>query len=198
MAAATFACPKCRTEFEASPTVDRQEFSCPTCAEELEAFFFPALFRPRETGAIAAALLEQSDTSCFYHPQKQAAQVCDGCGRLICSLCSIEMGNEHLCPNCLSSGRRKGTLDALQNNRTCYDKVALSLALLGIPFYVFAIFLAPAVLYITVRHWNSPGSVMGVSRTRFIVASILAVLELILCIAIAIFVVVHPVPHPTR
>jgi hypothetical protein len=189
MAVATFTCPKCRTEFEASPTLDHQEFSCPKCAEEIETFFFPALFRPRETGVAAVALLDQTEASCFYHPQKQAAQVCDGCGRLICSLCSVEMGAEHLCPNCISSGRRKGKITSLENSRTCYDKIALSLSLLGIVFYVFAFILSPIVIFLAIRHWNSPGSVMGVSRTRFIVAIVLASLEFVGCIGIAILFV---------
>jgi hypothetical protein len=179
MAAATFACPKCQTEFEASSEMDRRECACLRCGSELEAFFFPALFRPRQTGVAATMLVDQTEASCFYHAQKQATQVCDGCGRLICALCSIDLAHEHLCPNCISSGRRKGKITTLETSRTCYDRVALSLSILGILFYVFSIILTPVVIYITIRHWNSPGSVLGVSKVRFVIAIILASLELL-------------------
>lgn len=190
MAAATFACPKCKTEFAASSEIDHQEFACPSCASELDAFYFPALFRSREVGAAATTLVDQTETSCFYHPQKQAAQVCSGCGRLICSLCSIEMGSEHLCPSCISSGRRKGKITTLEHNRTCYDRIALSLAVLGIVFYIVSIILAPITLYVAIRHWNSPGSVLGVSRSRFVIAIVIASLQLLAWIAFFLFLVV--------
>jgi hypothetical protein len=126
------------------------------------------------TGASAAALVDHTEASCFYHPQKQAQRVCDGCGRLICALCSIELGTEHLCPNCLASGRKKGKITTLENTRTRYDSIALSLAILGMVIYMLSIFLAPATIYIAIRHWNSPGSLLGSGKTRFVIAVILA------------------------
>jgi hypothetical protein len=188
MAIATFGCPKCRTEFEAPTATDHLEFSCPTCASQLEAFFFPALYREGPLGVAAGALVDHTEASCFYHPQKQAAQVCDGCGRLICSLCVIDLGPEHLCPNCISSGRKKGKITSLENHRTCYDRIALSLAILGMLFGIVSIFTAPAAIYVSIRHWKSPGSLLGVSRKRFVIAIVLASLEVLFWIAIVILV----------
>jgi hypothetical protein len=130
-------------------------------------------------GRAATALVDHAEASCFYHPQKQAAQVCDGCGRLICNLCSVDLGSEHLCPSCISAGRRKGKITALEGSRTCYDRISLSLAFVGIVFYGFSIILAPIAIYIAIRHWNSPGSLLGVSKNRYVIAIILATLELI-------------------
>jgi hypothetical protein len=192
MVASTLTCPKCKTEFEAAPETGRQECSCPNCAAILEAFFFPAFFRERPVEAPAAMLIDQTEACCFYHPQKQAAQVCEGCGRLICSLCSIQLGQEHLCPTCISAGKRKGKIAALENSRTCYDKVALSVSILGIVFYIFSIVTAPIVIYLVIRHWNSPGSVLGVSRTRFIIALVLALVELGGWITVAALVIINP------
>ncbi len=169
-----------------------REVSCPNCSSELEAFFLPALFRTRTVETPAAMLIDQTEASCFYHAQKQAAQVCDGCGRLICSLCSIQMGQEHLCPSCVSSGKRKGKIAALENSRTCYDKVALSIAILGILFYFFTIITAPIVIYLAIRHWNSPGSVLGVSHSRFVIAIIIASLEICGWIAFAVILIANP------
>jgi hypothetical protein len=129
-------------------------------------------------GAAATSLLDQSEAACFYHPQKQAAQVCDGCGRLICNLCSVELGSEHLCPTCISAGRRKGTISVLEGSRTCYDRIAMSLAVVGIIIYWLSIVLAPIAIYLAIRHWNSPGSLLGVSKNRYVIAIVLASLEL--------------------
>jgi len=178
MAAASFECPKCHTELEASPEPAQLECTCPKCDSQLLAWFFSPLFRSRAVGASATSLIDQSEASCFYHPQKQAAQVCDGCGRLICSLCSVELGAEHLCPSCISAGRRKGKITSLEGSRTCYDRIAMSLAIVGILFYAFSIVLAPIAIYVAIRHWNSPGSLLGVSKNRYVIAIIIASLEL--------------------
>jgi hypothetical protein len=179
MPAASFACPACKTAFDIEPGTEHIEAVCPTCNAGLEAYFFPAFYRATPVGTAAVALADHTEASCFYHPQKQAGRVCDSCGRLICSLCSIELGAEHLCPNCLSSGKKKGKLTTLENTRTKYDSIALTLAAVGIFVSFFAFITAPAAIYISIRHWNSPGSLMGTSRLRFVVAIILAVVELL-------------------
>jgi len=179
MAEAAYPCPKCQTQLAIEPGTAEVAASCPQCASPIEAYFFPAFFRPAEAGAVPSALVDNTEASCFYHPQKQAQRVCDGCGRLICALCSVEMGAEHLCPSCIASGKKKGKLTTLENNRTRYDSIALSLAVFGLLVYVFAIFLAPAAIYVAIRHWNSPGSLLGVSKTRFVIAILISVFSLL-------------------
>ena len=195
MPEATFACPQCKTPMSVPEGADHINGACPSCASGFEAFFFPALYRPREAGAAAATLVDHTEASCYYHPQKQAVQVCDGCGRLVCALCSIDLGSEHLCPNCLSAGKRKGKITSLENVRTCYDRIALSLAILGIVFYFVSIILAPIALYISIRHWNSPGSLLGVSRRRFIIAIALASLELLAWLILLLTLILNPGSH---
>ena len=174
-------CPKCKTAFEVD-LGDAEEFSskCPGCAADLETFLFPAFTRQREVGAAAAAILETTDASCFYHPQKQAARICDGCGRMICELCSIDLSGRHQCPACISSGKKKGKITTLENNRTRWDSIALSLAIFGIFLSVAAIILSPAAIYIAIRHWNDSGSlVTGRSKGKFIVAVVIATVTLV-------------------
>jgi hypothetical protein len=197
MAEATFACPKCRTPLAVPEGANPFEVACPGCSSEMEAFFFTAFFRPRTAGAAATTLVDHSEASCFYHPQKQAVQVCDGCGRFICALCSIEMDHEHLCPSCLSAGKRKGKITSLENTRTCYDRIALSVACLGIIIWPVSFILASAAIYLSIRHWNSPGSLLGVSRNRFIIAIVIASLELIGWIIVGlVFFFSHAKPSP--
>jgi hypothetical protein len=174
MPAAEFACPTCKTAFLVEPgTVDATAI-CPGCASSLEAHFYPAFFRPPEPGVAASQLTDLSEASCFYHPQKQAARVCDGCGRLLCALCSVDLGDQHLCPACISSGRKKGRIKTLETSRTRFDSIALSLAVGGCFLSIFSFVLAPAAIYLTIRHWNSPQGALGGGKTRFVFAVIIA------------------------
>jgi uncharacterized paraquat-inducible protein A len=180
MPAAEFACPKCKTAFSVAPGTVDAEAACPTCYSELRAHFFPSFFRTPEIGVAASELLDQADASCFYHPQKQAVRVCDGCGRLLCALCSVDMGSEHLCPSCISSGRKKGKLTTLENSRVRYDSIALSLAVLGMVLSFASLVLAPASIYIAIRHWKSPGGLVSSgSRIRMIIALVIASISLL-------------------
>jgi hypothetical protein len=192
MPASTFSCPKCRAALAIESGTTETVAVCPHCASAIEAFFFPAFFRPMQAGTAATALADHTEASCFYHPQKQAMRVCDGCGRLICALCSIEMGAEHLCPTCLASGKKKGKITTLEDTRTRYDSIAMSLAVFGMLFYAFAIFLAPAAIYLSIRHWNSPGSLVGSSKTRFVIAILLASGTLLLWFAFFGTLFLHP------
>jgi hypothetical protein len=187
-------CPKCKRAFEVD-SGEAEEFSskCPGCDADLQTFLFPAFTRRRELGATATAIMDATDASCFYHPQKQAAQVCDGCGRMICQLCSIGLSSQHLCPACISSGRKKGKLTNLENNRTRWDSIALSLAIFGVFLSVAAIFLSPAAIYIAIKHWNDVGSVVtGSSKGKFIVAIVIATLTLICYAGIVAVLIVYP------
>jgi hypothetical protein len=174
MAAATITCPRCRATLEVEPGTGEIHAACPQCAEPIEAYFFPAFFRPIESGAVASAIVDTSEASCFYHPLKQAAGVCDGCGRMICALCSVDLGNEHLCPTCIASGKKKGKLTTLEDRRTRYDNVAMALAV-GSFFFPYLFFLIPpAAIFVAIRNWRRPGSLLGVSHVRFVIAILIA------------------------
>lgn len=181
----------CDTALAIEPGTGEITSTCPRCAAPIEAYFFPAFFQAEKRGVTPSALVDQTEASCFYHPQKQALRVCDGCGRLICALCAIELGEEHLCPNCLASGKKKGKITTLEDSRTRYDSIALSLAAFGIMVYFLSIFLAPAAIYMAIRHWNSPGSILGVSKVRFVIAIILACVSLLFWITIFGVLIFH-------
>jgi hypothetical protein len=82
-----------------------------------------------------------------------------------------------LCPGCFEKGRTKGRIKNLENHRTCYDTIALLVAavpLVMIVFPWFTIFTAPLAIYLTVRHWKAPTSIIRRTKIRFILAFILA------------------------
>jgi uncharacterized paraquat-inducible protein A len=194
MAAADFRCHSCKTPLAVEPGTTELVSDCPRCSEPIEAFFFPSFFRAMQVGAAATELVDHTEASCFYHPQKQAVRVCDGCGRMICALCSIELGDEHLCPNCLASGKKKGKITTLEDTRTRWDSIALSLSVFGMLVYFLSIFLAPTAIYLSIRHWNSPGSILGKSRARFVIAILLSCATLIFWFFVITELVLHP-PH---
>jgi hypothetical protein len=140
---------------------------------------FPAFFRKIASGQNAEPVLVEGESSCFYHPQKKAVRPCDGCGRFLCALCDCELNAQHFCPTCLEVGKSKGKIKNLENRRTRYDSMALGLAILPVLIFYLTIITAPMALYIVIRHWKSPQSIVHSNRFRFVLAGIIALLEIV-------------------
>ncbi len=152
---------------------------CPACGTPVRVDVFPALFQAIERGPGPETLLTPDEAGCFYHPQKRAAATCESCGRFLCALCDVELNGRHLCPNCLDSGRKKGKLKNLENERTLYDNLALSLAVLPLIIWPFTLITAPAAIFISLRYWNAPTSLVPRTKMRFIIAIFFAGAEIL-------------------
>jgi len=173
------ACPKCKTPLPAAVANQRETNPCPSCAVPLQVEVFPALFRRNAPGQAGEALLVDSDASCFYHPNKKAVLPCEGCGRFLCALCDCELHGQHYCPGCLEAGRKKGKIKRLENERICYDSIALALSLLPLLLFYLTFITAPVALYLAIRHWNTPRSLVHATKIRSVLAIIFATLEII-------------------
>jgi hypothetical protein len=125
-----------------------------------------------------AALIE-TESTCFYHPQKKAHLPCEGCGRFLCALCDCELHGKHYCPACLEVGRTKRKIKSLETERTLYDSLALSLAVIPLVIFYLTFVTAPAALYIAVRYWNAPRSIVHRSKIRLVLAIIIASLQIV-------------------
>jgi hypothetical protein len=145
--------------------------ACPSCEATLRMRVFPALVRT-ETASVATPILTEGESSCFYHPQKRAVVACESCGRFLCALCDIEVGDKHRCPGCLSSNGRK--TPELEKRRTLYDGIALALAVLPIVVWPITFITAPASLFLTVCYWRKPLSIFPRTKIRFVIAFLLA------------------------
>jgi len=152
---------------------------CPACGDPVQIELFPALFRPPTRGSGGEALMVEGESSCFYHPQKKAVVPCESCGRFLCALCDCELHGEHFCPACLEVGRQKGRIKRLENQRTMYDAIALSLAILPLLIFYFTIVTAPIALYLAIRYWNAPLSIVHRTKIRLILAILLATAQII-------------------
>jgi hypothetical protein len=170
-------CPRCRTSLDWT-TFNRSGFiPCARCDTPIEVEVFPALFRPPAPVQDAQVVLD-GESTCFYHSDTKAELPCEACGRFLCALCDCELKAQHFCPRCLETGKEKGKIRNLNNTRTKYDSIALSLAIVPIFFLYPTLITAPLSLFVTYRHWNSPLGIARRTKVRFIIAVFFALLQI--------------------
>ena len=153
---------------------------CPSCGAEITVHAFPALFRTPPAPAVAE-LSVAGESGCFFHPDKRALVTCHLCGRFLCGLCNVEFKGQNWCPGCLEAGSRKQKGTAFENHRVLYDSVALAFATL--PFLALfwpCLIGAPVAIYVAVRYWKAPSSILPRTKIRFVVAILLALGQLAL------------------
>jgi hypothetical protein len=171
-------CPNCRTSLYDGVFNRFAPAPCPACQTPLQIEVFPAYFRKISAGQSAEAVMVEGESSCFYHPEKKAVLPCHGCGRFLCALCDCELKGEHYCPTCLETGKSKGKIKSLDNQRTLYDSIALALSLAPLIIFYFTLITAPMTLFVAIRYWKAPLSILRRSRFRFVIAIILALLQI--------------------
>lgn len=178
MNASLIQCPACQAWLLEGVFNQAHLSPCPACGVPLQIEVFPALFRSRNVGRGGETILIEGESSCFYHPQKKAVLPCQGCGRFLCALCDCELSGQHFCPACLETGKTKGKIRSLENQRTLYDSIALWLAILPLLIFYFTLVTAPMALFVAVRYWNAPRSIVRRSKIRYIAAIVLATMQI--------------------
>jgi hypothetical protein len=166
-------CTNCRASIPPD-LLDSEFHRCPRCEEWLQVYLFPA-FRRADAVVAAEPIMIEGESSCFYHPQKRAVVACENCGRFVCALCDVELSGLHRCPRCLESDA-KPTGFELQHTR--YDHAALALTTIALLFSPITIITAPVALFLVIRFWNRRSSVLARSRAIFVIAGVLAVVEI--------------------
>jgi len=172
-------CPKCKTPLREDMLNREQLAPCAACAAPLQVQIFPALFRPLQMGRSGESLVLETESSCFFHPQKKAVVHCEGCGRFLCGLCDCELHGQHFCPQCLETGKKKGKIKSIENERTLYDSIALGLAVAPLLLFYITFLTAPAALYVSIRYWKAPRSIVRRTNIRLILTVILASLQIV-------------------
>lgn len=170
-------CPECKTPVRESELNRLRPYRCSGCDNGLEVEVYPAYFRKVAPGQQAELVLVEGETACFYHPSKKAVIPCQACGRFLCGLCDCDLNGEHFCPLCLEAGKTKGKITGIENSRVRYDSIALILATLPLLIFYFTLITAPAALFVAIRHWNAPRSLIETSRARFVAAIVLASIQ---------------------
>jgi hypothetical protein len=171
-------CPNCRRELPAALFNRRTFAPCPRCRHDVQVHAFPALLRQRTSLGAGESITGEDEASCYYHPDKKAVVPCSVCGRFLCTLCDVEFNERHMCTSCLEAGKEKKKMKNLETHRVLYDDVALSLAIIPFIMVWVTIITAPAAIYVAIRHWRSPTSIIPRTKARFLIAISIACLQL--------------------
>jgi len=165
---------------------------CVGCGALLEVELFPAFKSGANPGSRAEGLADESDAACFSHPDKKAVAACSQCGRFLCSLCEVEMGSQVVCFDCFSEEARAGGGGRLETRVVLYDSIALALAIVPVFLFWPSLIAAPIVLFMCFRYWNRQGGFLPRSRWRFVVAALLAALQIVGWAALAVSIAGMP------
>ena len=191
-------CASCQTPLTDKIFHGNSATECGFCARTIRAFLLPKLY---QTGATALPSLPveaptEGEAACFYNPHRKATKVCGHCGVFVSDSWAAQWGNETVCLKCLEQLRTKNVDQRFEAGRKLWDNIALGLIV--VPFviaflllctvigYVFSImvlmltiFTAPAAIFISLRYWNAPRSLVPRGRLRLITALLLSVLLLV-------------------
>jgi len=183
-------CSKCQTLLLPNFFNTGELNPCPSCRALLSIEVFPAiLIAP--VAVFPESVLVEGESSCFYHPAKKATIVCEGCGRFLCALCDLELNGRHVCPVCLESGQKKAKFKDLENTRMLWDRLVVAVAVFPMLLFWTSFIGAPVALYLVLRYRKAPCSITGKSNLSFVVAGVLAVLQIAAWVLFISYLVTH-------
>jgi hypothetical protein len=154
---------------------------CPDCGATSIVRVFPALFYAAG-GPVPAEAAAEGEAACFDHPGKRAVAACSRCGRFVCQLCSVEFKGAVWCPSCFTADEVKAPAASpgagFENARTLYDSTALIVAVAPLLLWPFTAISAPIALFIALRYWKRPLSLVRRWRWRSALAAAIALCEI--------------------
>ena len=153
-----------------------EEAVCTLCGASNEAHVFPAAFQAPAPVETEAAL--EGEAACFDHPAKRAVAACQQCGRFVCQLCSVELGQAIWCPSCVAAGAGQAKAANLDSSRVLYDSMALMTPLLSLLVWPLTLIAAPGAIVLSIAKWRAPLSLVRRNRWRFGAAILVGLLEL--------------------
>lgn len=183
-------CVKCQTALPGLPEVNPWEVTCPECRSEHRIHLFPAYQRVADPAAgRPTSILNEGEASCFYHPGKQAALVCDECGRFLCKLCDIELLGRHLCPACLELVTQREQTASIQKRQVLHGQIAISIALVPLLVWPVTCLTCWVVFYYCYRYWDAPNGLQSSNKRGYVIAMVFAALEAIGWLAFGLSVI---------
>lgn len=175
-------CANCQSHLPPSLAADGGPVICGQCNRPNWVSSFPALHSNVLSAppVLPAEPPAPGEAACFYSPLRRATQSCSHCGVLISDIWAAHWGQEVVCLKCLDHLRDKGRDQRFEKKRMLWDNIALALSL--VPFTLFfwwAVFLtAPAALFIALRFWKGPFSMVPRTRFRMALALLISFLQL--------------------
>ncbi len=171
-------CSYCESQLPIEDWNSDQYNHCPGCDTSTKVAVFPTLIDKTPTTSTARNIIA-GESSCFYHTEKKAVLSCSTCGRFLCTLCDLGIDGKHICPDCLSSGKRKKTINILENRFTRYDSLMLALVFFPILMWPFLFFTAPSAIFFSIWSWQKPVSVFPKKKTKTLLAIVFASIEIV-------------------
>ncbi len=191
MAPAAPDCPACGTPLPVAGLMPGAFAPCAGCGAPTDVRAFPALYRPASNSTPAADSLP-GDATCFHHPTRVAVVACGSCGRFLCGLCDLDIGDRHICAACLHAEHEDGGASGRRLSRIVqYDSLALALVVippLSLIFWFMSCFGAPTALFLAIRFWRRPMSLLPRTRVRFVFAALIAIATIVGWIAVVYLV----------
>jgi uncharacterized paraquat-inducible protein A len=173
-------CPRCSASLPVWVIKAGDDAVCPSCSASLTVRAFPALLTTRPKPDPEDLRIEVGEASCFYHTSKRAASSCARCGRFVCALCAVDFNGSVWCPGCLANAKTGKKLNRLENRRVLWDSIALGTATLPMIAVWPAIPGSLAAIYISIRYWKRPSSLIPRRKWRFLLAILIALAEVTL------------------
>lgn len=143
---------------------------CVLCGAINQVWLFPAAITSAPLVHPETAL--EGEATCYEHADKRAIAACQRCGRFVCQFCSVEFGNEVLCPSCVAGGQVAAA--RLTPSLTMFDSIALIAPLAALIVYPLTIVAAPASLVLSLVKWKQPISPVRRNRWRFVLAIVIS------------------------
>jgi uncharacterized RDD family membrane protein YckC len=184
-------CPECHGALPASAWNLHYPVNCPNCGTVFTAIAFPAQVRAPQA-AVPELASDGGEATCYFHTPNKAFAACDECGRFVCTLCHVNISGRSWCPSCIALHRQRGKLAYLDNRRMMYDSLALLLAIVTfflLAVWPFAIVTLAATLFVVFFYWRKVASLVPRTKSRFIVAGVLAGIELLVLLMILVRVI---------
>jgi hypothetical protein len=171
-------CNRCEVPAPAWDALNSDNATCAFCGARSLVRVFPALFwRPAD--AAPAPVAGEGEAACFDHPSKRAVAHCSQCGRFVCQLCAIDFRSGVWCPECFAAGRSRQKTAELEQGRLMYDSIALAIALGPLLVWPLTLLTAPAAIYVAVRYWRRPQSLVRWRRWRSVLAILIATAQIV-------------------
>jgi hypothetical protein len=165
-------CPQCSAPLSVDLFVAGESGRCPACHSQVEAYIFPEFHRATSARS-EIHLAQEHEAVCYFHSRYRAKNPCHNCGRFLCEICTINVGNRELCAECLFQLRKQRNETGLVHYAALFDNVSLFLVtapVITIFFWFLTIFSAPVSLFLTFYYWPRQWNLLPRSRFRFVLA----------------------------
>lgn len=151
------------------------DITCKGCRTVNHVYAYPALWVKPVDAPTQTLQAGSEQASCFYHEENLADVACDYCGRFICSLCAIDMGQKILCPGCIEKSDQhemdSDDVDLLKSYIR-YDRKALQMSLIPLGVTAFV------ALYYIFRYCTKPVSMLSKPKLTWVFATLFALAQL--------------------